>query len=74
MNSESHTRQMLLIGENSKKHIEDFSREFLRNFVELLRTTHGEKKIQINHFYQQVIQDKSVSLQPWCYLKAGSMC
>ncbi|OGE55067.1 hypothetical protein PENARI_c005G06857 [Penicillium arizonense] len=59
VNSESHTRQMLLIGENSKKHIEEFSRDFLRNFVELLRTTHGEKKIQINHFYQQVIQDKS---------------
>jgi DNA/RNA-binding protein KIN17 len=53
---------MLLIGENSKKHIEEFSRDFLKNFVELLRTTHGEKKIQINHFYQQVIQDKSVSL------------
>jgi DNA/RNA-binding protein KIN17 len=59
---------MLLIGENSKKHIEEFSRDFLRNFVELLRTTHGEKKIHINHFYQQVIQDKSVSLQPgWIF-------
>lgn len=30
----------------------------MRNFLELLRTTHGEKKVHINQFYQQVIADK----------------
>ncbi|KAL5356171.1 domain of Kin17 curved DNA-binding protein-domain-containing protein [Aspergillus floccosus] len=57
--SESHVRQMLLIGEDPKKHIENYSKEFINNFLDLLRTTHGEKKVHINHFYQQVIADKT---------------
>lgn len=57
--SESHVRQMLLIGENSKATIDKYSAEFQREFVELLRTTHGEKKVHVNHFYQQVISNKS---------------
>lgn len=63
--SESHVRQVLLIGEDPKKYIEDYSKQFVDNFVSLLKTTHGEKKVQLNQFYQQVIQDKTVS--------AGSM-
>lgn len=59
--SESHVRQVLLIGEDPKRHIEDFSRLFLNNFLNLLKTTHGEKKVHINQFYQQVIADKEVS-------------
>jgi DNA/RNA-binding protein KIN17 len=50
-----------LIGEDPKRHIEDFSRLFLNNFLNLLKTTHGEKKVHINQFYQQVIADKEVS-------------
>lgn len=50
---------MLLIGENSKAAIDKYSSEFQREFVELLRTTHGEKKVHVNHFYQQVISNKS---------------
>ncbi|KAJ5151723.1 KIN17-like protein [Penicillium capsulatum] len=57
--SESHVRQMLLIGENPQKHIQQYTREFTKNFVDLLRTTHGEKKVHANHFYQQVIADKT---------------
>lgn len=60
--SESHVRQMLLIGEDPRKHIQEFSKEFLKNFVDLLKTTHGEKKVHINQFYQQVIADKNVSI------------
>ena len=59
--SESHVRQVLLIGEDPKKYIEDYSKQFIDNFITLLRTTHGEKKVQVNQFYQQVIQDKEVS-------------
>jgi DNA/RNA-binding protein KIN17 len=50
---------MLLISENSKKTIDEYSQQFLRDFVNLLRTTHGEKKVHVNQFYQQVIQDKT---------------
>ncbi|KAJ5819617.1 hypothetical protein N7474_005208 [Penicillium riverlandense] len=57
--SESHVRQMLLIGENSGKAIREFSNEFKKNFIDLLRTTHGEKQVHINHFYQQVIAEKT---------------
>ncbi|OKL62102.1 hypothetical protein UA08_02141 [Talaromyces atroroseus] len=56
--SESHVRQMLLIGENSKATIDQYSAEFLREFISLLKTTHQEKKVNINHFYQQVISKK----------------
>lgn len=52
--SESHVRQMLLIGEDPRKHIHQYSEEFKKNFVDLLKTTHGEKKVHINHFYQEV--------------------
>ena len=48
--SESHVRQMLLIGEDSRKHISDYSSQFQRDFLQLLKTSHGEKKININHF------------------------
>lgn len=60
--SESHVRQMLLIGEDPRKHIQEFTKEFVKSFVDLLRTTHGEKKVHINQFYQQVIADKNVSI------------
>ncbi|KAL2847148.1 domain of Kin17 curved DNA-binding protein-domain-containing protein [Aspergillus pseudoustus] len=56
--SESHVRQVLLIGEDPKKYIEDYSKQFISNFLTLLRSTHGEKKVHINQFYQQVIADK----------------
>ncbi|CRG88696.1 KIN17-like protein [Talaromyces islandicus] len=56
--SESHVRRMLLVGENSKKTIDNYSNEFLREFVNLLKTSHGEKKVHINHFYQEVIANR----------------
>ncbi|KAI1643142.1 domain of Kin17 curved DNA-binding protein-domain-containing protein [Daldinia loculata] len=56
--SESHTRKMLLVGEDAKKYIDDFSNQFLKDFLQLLRTSHGEKQVQINHFYQNYIANK----------------
>ena len=49
---------MILIGEDPRKHINDFSNQFQRDFLQLLRTAHGEKKIHINHFYQEYISNK----------------
>ena len=49
---------MLLIGEDPRKHINDFSNQFQRDFLQLLRTSHGEKKIHMNHFYQEYIANK----------------
>ncbi|KAI5818676.1 domain of Kin17 curved DNA-binding protein-domain-containing protein [Pyronema omphalodes] len=56
--SESHVRQMLLVGEDPKKHIENYSNQFKRDFLSLLRTSHGEKKIDANRFYQEYISNK----------------
>lgn len=50
---------MMLIGEDSKSHIESFSRDFSKNFIDTLRTAHGTKSIHANHFYQEIIRDKS---------------
>ncbi|KAG7008006.1 hypothetical protein G7Y79_00007g021310 [Physcia stellaris] len=56
--SESHVRQMLLVGEDPRKHIAGFSNDFQRDFLQLLRTAHGEKKVHVNHFYQEYISNK----------------
>ncbi|KAI1414602.1 domain of Kin17 curved DNA-binding protein-domain-containing protein [Hypoxylon sp. FL1857] len=56
--SESHTRKMLLVGEDPKKYIDEFSNQFLKDFLQLLRTSHGEKQVHINHFYQTYIGNK----------------
>lgn len=57
--SESHVRNMMVVGENSKKFISDFSSQFQRDFIQLLRTGHGEKKINANHFYNEYISNKA---------------
>ncbi|KAI0192159.1 domain of Kin17 curved DNA-binding protein-domain-containing protein [Astrocystis sublimbata] len=49
---------MLLVGEDTKKHIEDYSNQFRQSFIQLLRTSHGEKSVQINQFYQTFIANK----------------
>ncbi|KUJ19852.1 uncharacterized protein LY89DRAFT_682689 [Mollisia scopiformis] len=56
--SESHVRQMLLVGANASKFINDFSGQFQRDFLQLLRTSHGEKQVHLNHFYQEYISNK----------------
>ncbi|KAI1036818.1 hypothetical protein LB503_003107 [Fusarium chuoi] len=56
--SESHVRQMLLVGEDPKKYIKSYTQQFQSDFLQLLRTGHGEKPVHINHFYQEYIRNK----------------
>lgn len=56
--SEGHVRQMLVVGEDPKKYINQYSDEFLKDFLQLLKTGHGEKQVQINQFYQEYIANK----------------
>ncbi|KAF6241652.1 hypothetical protein HO173_000363 [Letharia columbiana] len=56
--AESHVRNALLVGEDPRKHISDFSNQFQRDFLQLLRTSHVEKAVQMNHFYQNYIANK----------------
>lgn len=56
--SETHVRKLQQIGEDPRKAINEFSAQFQRDFLSLLRTAHGEKKVHMNHFYQEYISDK----------------
>lgn len=44
--------------QDPRKHISDFSNQFQRDFLQLLRTSHVEKAVHINHFYQNYIANK----------------
>jgi DNA/RNA-binding protein KIN17 len=56
--SESHVRQMQLVGEDPRKYIQGFTRQFQNDFIQLLRVAHGEKFVGANRFYNEYIRDK----------------
>lgn len=56
--SEGHVRQMQIVGQDANKFINDYSNQFKSDFLSLLRTSHGEKKVNINHFYNEYIANK----------------
>lgn len=56
--SEGHVRAMLEVGRDPRKVINEYSEQFKKDFLTLLRTSHGEKKVHANHFYQEYIHEK----------------
>ncbi|KAG9000326.1 hypothetical protein FRB94_011956 [Tulasnella sp. JGI-2019a] len=58
MATESHLRQMLVVGESAGKHISDYSSTFQSEFVALLSRRSGTKRVKANTVYQEYIQDK----------------
>jgi DNA/RNA-binding protein KIN17 len=36
------------VGEDPKKYINEYSNEFMKDFIHLLKTGHGEKSVHIN--------------------------
>ncbi|KAI0252141.1 domain of Kin17 curved DNA-binding protein-domain-containing protein [Lactifluus subvellereus] len=59
VSSESHLRQMIVVGENAGRHIADFSAQFQSEFVTLLSRRFGTKRVKANNVYQEYIQDKN---------------
>ncbi|TFK27596.1 hypothetical protein FA15DRAFT_701799 [Coprinopsis marcescibilis] len=57
--SESHLRQMLVVGENAGAHIAGFSSQFQSEFVSLLSRRFGTKRVLANRVYQEYIGEKS---------------
>ncbi|KAJ7069951.1 domain of Kin17 curved DNA-binding protein-domain-containing protein [Mycena amicta] len=57
--SESHLRQMLVVGENAGRHISNYSQEFQSEFVRLLSRRFGTKRVRANQVYQEYISDKN---------------
>lgn len=53
--SESHLKKMSQV---DSKVINDYSKQFQDQFISSLRTYHGEKSINANRFYNQLIQQK----------------
>ena len=69
--SESHQRQMLLFGEKSGQYVYEFSREFERDFMDILRRCHGTKRVFANVVYQEYIREKNhvhMNATRWCTL------
>ncbi|XP_056643604.1 DNA/RNA-binding protein KIN17 [Diorhabda sublineata] len=56
--SESHQRQLLLFADNSKRYIDDFSYEFAKGYMEILRRQFGTKRVNANKVYQEYIHDR----------------
>ena len=47
------------MGENPGRFIQQYSRDFERDFLTLLRTSHQEKPQHLNRFYQEYISNKT---------------
>lgn len=56
--SESHQRQLLLFADNSKRYIDDFSFQFAKGYMEILRRQFGTKRVNANRVYQEYIHDR----------------
>ncbi|GAA6046705.1 hypothetical protein JCM3770_003126 [Rhodotorula araucariae] len=56
--SESHLRQMLVVGESAGKHIADYTSQFQSDFVALLSRRWGTKRVRANQVYQEYISAK----------------
>lgn len=57
--SESHQRQLLLFADNSRKYIDEFSYEFAKGYLEILRRQFGTKRVNANRVYQEYISDRN---------------
>ncbi|VDL74925.1 unnamed protein product [Nippostrongylus brasiliensis] len=58
LTSESHQRQLLLVAENTGSFLRQFSKEFEGNFMQILKTCFGTKRVRANEVYQEYIKDK----------------
>lgn len=56
--SESHQRQLLLFADNSKRFIDDFSYEFAKGYIQILKRQFGSKRVNANRVYQEYIHDR----------------
>ncbi|KAK2718317.1 hypothetical protein QYM36_005579 [Artemia franciscana] len=57
--SESHQRQLLLVAENTEKFIDEFSGEFEKTYLDLLRRQYGTRRVNANVVYQEYIHDRN---------------
>ncbi|RNA05928.1 DNA RNA-binding KIN17 [Brachionus plicatilis] len=56
--SESHQRQLLLFADNAGKFMDDFSSQFHREYINILKRRFGTKRVNANIVYQEYISDR----------------
>lgn len=74
--SEAHQRQLLLFSDNSSKIINDFSSEFVKGYMDIVRRQFGTKRVNANKVYQEYIADKNhvhMNSTRWTTLKGFCM-
>ncbi|CAM9623634.1 unnamed protein product [Ectocarpus fasciculatus] len=75
MKSEGHLRAMRVFSENPNSVIDEFSKEFLKGFVDTLSHRHGTKRVQANRVYQEYIGDKNhVHMNATCWTSLTGLC
>lgn len=57
--SESHQRQLLLFADNAGRYLSEFSYEFSKGFLFLLKRQFGTKRVKANKVYQEYISDRN---------------
>ncbi|KAL3275806.1 hypothetical protein HHI36_020550 [Cryptolaemus montrouzieri] len=57
--SESHQRQLLLFADNSRKYMDEFSYEFQKEYLQILKRQFGTKRVNANRVYQEYITDRN---------------
>ncbi|XP_050433368.1 DNA/RNA-binding protein KIN17 [Adelges cooleyi] len=57
--SESHQRQLLLFADNAGRYLSEFSLEFSKGFLFLLKRQFGTKRVKANKVYQEYISDRT---------------
>ncbi|XP_032674859.1 DNA/RNA-binding protein KIN17 [Odontomachus brunneus] len=56
--SESHHRQLLLFAENAHRYMDQFSRDFSKGYLNLLKRQFGTRRVPANRVYQEYISDR----------------
>lgn len=57
--SESHQRQILLFADNARKYMDEFSYDFAKGYLDILRRQFGTKRVFANRVYQEYISDRN---------------
>ncbi|KAI7816365.1 domain of Kin17 curved DNA-binding protein-domain-containing protein [Gamsiella multidivaricata] len=74
--SESHQRKILLVAESPEKYVNDYSGEFQKDFLKLLSTRYGTRRVHANLVYQEFISDRThlhMNATKWASLSEFAM-
>ncbi|CAG9467173.1 unnamed protein product [Pedinophyceae sp. YPF-701] len=56
--SEGHKRMMMLFGQNPDKVIDDYSKQFVEGYLDVIRQRHCNSRVEANKVYQEYIADR----------------